>query len=119
MPLLLDLAGSALGPGDILRLSENYDTGPGTGPVDLMVYDPRHDDCGLGLIAASGYKAGLVLHHFPLTSRHPQGGLSVDWLIANWDDWFVFTNASDHRIKIEEARVLFSNARTMPEELPA
>lgn len=114
----MDLAGDALGPGDILRLSENYDTGPGTGPVDLLVYNPRYHDCGLGVITASGYKAGLILHHFPLASRHADGGLSVDWLIANWDDWFVFTYARDHRIKIEETRVLFSNARTMPEELP-
>jgi hypothetical protein len=116
MPLLLSLAGTAIGPGDILRLSENYDTGPGTGPVDLMVYNPRDSDVGLGLIVTSGYKAGLVLNIFPRDSNHAKGGLSVDWLIANWDDWFVFTYASDHRIKIEEARILFKEARGMPQE---
>ena len=117
MPLLVDLAGETLGPGDIVRLSDNYDTGPGSGPVDLMVYDPRQDDCGLGMIVASGYKSGLILHDFPLASHSPQGGLSVDWLIANWHDWFVFTYHEDHRIPVEQTRVLRWNARTMPEEL--
>jgi hypothetical protein len=117
LPLLVDLAGEGLSPGDILRLSDNYDTGPGSGPVDLMVYNPRDEERGLGVIVTSGYKAGLILSVFPKTSNYAKGGLSVDWLIANWDDWFVFTYATDHRIKVEEARVLFKEARTMPEEL--
>ncbi len=116
MPLLTDLEGDALGPGDILRLSENYDLKPGSGPVDLMVFDPRDDAVGLGLIVTSGYKAGLVLHEFPLASRHAEGGLSVDWLIANWNDWFVFTYYRDHLIPVEDARVLRRDQRTMPEE---
>lgn len=116
MPLLTDLAGQALAPGDILRLSQNYDLGPGSGPVDLLVYDPRSDDCGLGVVTASGYKAGLILHHFPIASRSVDGGLAVDWLIDNWDDWFVFTYAKDARIPLREARVLRLDARTMPEE---
>jgi len=116
LPLLADLAGQALAPGDILRLSDNYDLGPGSGPVDLLVYDPRSDDCDLGVITASGHKAGLILHQFPLASRGAEGGLSVDWLVANWDDWFVFTYAKDARIPVGEARVLHWDARTMPEE---
>lgn len=116
MPLLTDLAGEALDPGDMVRLSDNYDSGPGSGPVDLMVYDPRYDDCGLGMVVASGYKSGLILHHLPLASSAPGGGLSVDWLIDNWDDWFVFTYHKDRRIPVEQARVLRWNARTMPEE---
>ncbi len=117
MPLLTALAGEAIGPGDMLRLSENYDTGPGSGPVDLMVFNPREDDRGLGLIVTSGYKAGLILSVFPCASNHAKGGLSVDWLVANWDDWFVFTYDRQSRIRVEEARVLFSSARTMPEEI--
>lgn len=117
MPLLVDLAGEALSPGDLVRLSDNYDTGPGSGPVDLLVYDPRHDDCGLGMIVASGYKSGLILHCLPLASNAPGGGLSVDWLIDNWDDWFVFTYHKDHRIPVERTRILRRDARTMPEEL--
>lgn len=116
MPLLTDLAGRALGPGDILRLSENYDLRPGSGPVDLLVFDPRDDDTGLGLIVASGYKAGLILHLFPKASRHADGGLSVDWLIASWRDWFVFTYHADARIPFEDARVLLRDARSLPQE---
>lgn len=116
MPLLTDLAGQALDRGDILRLSENYDLKPGSGPVDLMVFDPRDDEAGLGLIVASGYKSGLVLHVFPRASLHPQGGLSVDWLIANWRDWFVFTYHADARIPFEDARVLHWDARSPPQE---
>jgi hypothetical protein len=124
MPLLTDLAGEALGPGDILRLPDNYDTGPGSGPVDLLVFDPREDDYGLGLIVASGYKSGLILHLFPKASRGPgeraTRGLSVDWLVANWRDWFRYTYHTTvdrpDPIPLEGARVLRWDARTMPEE---
>ena len=116
MPLQTALAGDRLHAGDILRLSDNYDTGPGSGPVDLMVFDPR-DEAGLGLIVTSGFKAGLVLHVFPKASMAADGaGLSVDWLIANWDDWFVYTYAKG-RIPVEKARVLRKDARTLPQEL--
>jgi hypothetical protein len=117
MPLLVDLAGDELGTGDILRLSDDYDTGPGSGPVDLLVYDPRQDDCGLGMVVASGRKAGLILHNLPIASRSKNGGLSVDWLIANWDDWFVFTYHGDARIPVGKARILRWDSRTMPEEI--
>lgn len=116
MPLLTTLRDGSLDPGDILRLSDNYDLGPGSGPVDLMVFHPRDDESGLGLIVASGYKAGLVLHVFPTASNQPDGGLSVDWLLANWHDWFVYTY---HRaqIPVESAVVLRKDARTLPQEL--
>ncbi len=116
MPHLTELAGQSLGRGDILRLSENYDLKPGSGPVDLMVFDPQDDAVGLGLIVTSGYKAGLILHEFPVASIHAEGGLSVDWLISNWDNWFRFTYHDD-RIPVEDARVLRWDARTLPEEI--
>ncbi len=116
MPLLLDLADARLYPGDILRLSDNYDTGPGSGPVDLMVFHPREDNRGLGLIVVSGYKAGLILHVFPRQSTHPEGfGLSVAWLMQNWDTWIVYTYSKD-RIPIEKAVVLRKEERTLPQE---
>ena len=117
MPLLTLLAGGALAAGDILRLAENYDAGPNSGPVDLLVYDPRDDECGLGLVVASGAKAGLILHIFPLASRAANGGLSVDWLLANWDKWFVFTHHPQHPIPSADALVLFSHARSLPQEI--
>ena len=45
MSLLTELDKPRLDRGDILRLSDNYDAGPGTGPVDLLVFDPRDDEC--------------------------------------------------------------------------
>lgn len=118
MPLLVEMRGEALAGGDILRLPDNYDTGPGTGPVDLMVYSPRDDDCGEGLIVASGYKAGLVFAIMPKVSLHPEkSGISVDWLIDNWHDWFQFTYHREHRIAVDKARVLRVDQRTMPEEI--
>jgi hypothetical protein len=117
LPLLVDMRGEALAGGDILRLSDNYDTGPGSGPVDLMVYSPRDDEFGEGLIVASGHKAGLIFAIFPKTSIHPERrGLSVDWLVDNWDQWFRFTYHPGQRIPVEKARVLRVDARSMPEE---
>ena len=40
MPRLLDLADDFLIVGDVIRLSDNYDLGPGSGPVDLLIFDP-------------------------------------------------------------------------------
>ncbi|MBO6727031.1 MAG: hypothetical protein JJ911_15325 [Rhizobiaceae bacterium] len=116
MPLLTELEEPQLDRGDILRLSDNYDTGPGTGPVDLLVFDPRDDTCGLGLVVASGYKAGLILQIFPRGSMHADGGLSAEWLIANWRDWFIFTY-HEGSPPLEKALVLRADNRTLPQEL--
>ena len=91
---------------------------PGTGPVDLMVYHPRDDERGDRLIVASGYKAGLIFAIFPKASIHPERlGLSVDWLIENWHDWFQFTYHRDQPIPVTKARVLRVDARTISEEV--
>jgi hypothetical protein len=117
MPLLQALDDPRLYPGDILRLDDDYDLGPGSGPVDLMVFDPRDDGCGLGLIVTSGYKAGLVLHVFPADSRPAAGsGLCAAWLLANWDAWMVYTYHPGV-IPVEKVRVLRKEGRTMPEEI--
>ena len=92
MPRLLDLSDDFLIIGDVIRLSDNYDLGPGSGPVDLLIFDPHEDDAGLGLMVTSGYKAGLVFAVLPEESRfEKKPGLSKAWLIENWDKWFVFT----------------------------
>jgi hypothetical protein len=92
MPRLLDLAEDFLIVGDLIRLSDNYDLGLGSGPVDLLVFDPRENDAGLGLMVTSGYKAGLVFAVLPAESRFERKpALSRLWLIENWDKWFVFT----------------------------
>jgi len=117
VPLLTELQDRRLFPGDILRLSDNYDTGPGSGPVDLLVTHLREEDSGYSLVVASGYKAGLILHTFPLNSMHRSGGgLSVRWLIDHWNDWFVYTDHPKRRIPVEKALVLRKEARSLPQE---
>jgi immunity protein 45 of polymorphic toxin system len=92
MPRFIDLAEDFLAVGDLIRLSDNYDLGPGSGPVDLLVFDPREDGTGLGLMVTSGYKAGLVFAVLPVESRFAgKRVLSKLWLIENWDKWLVFT----------------------------
>ncbi|MBZ9676558.1 Imm45 family immunity protein [Mesorhizobium sp. ES1-1] len=92
MPRLLALAEDFLIVGDMVRLSDNYDLGPGSGPVDLLVFDPHDSAAGLGLMVASGYKAGLVLAVLPAESLfEKKRAISKFWLIENWDKWFVFT----------------------------
>jgi hypothetical protein len=111
VPRLLDLADDALIIGDIIRLSANYDLGPGSGPVDLLLFDPHDDEAGLGLMVTSGYKSGLV---FAVLPRHSRVGarpaLSKAWLIENWDKWFVFTYQGGP-VPIEETTVLRWNER--------
>lgn len=93
--LLTDMPGESLWRGDILRLVHNYDLGPGSPPVDLMVYDPR-DDAGLGVMVVSGYKAGLTLSIFPAESRASgTRSLETSWLLQNWNDWFCYSHPLD------------------------
>lgn len=106
MPRLLDLADDFLVIGDIIRLPDNYDLGPGSGPVDLLIFDPCEDEAGLGLMVTSGYKAGLILAILPEESRFEKKlGLSIRWLIENWDKWFVFTYQGGP-VPIEETIIL-------------
>ncbi len=117
MPLLTELEDARLYAGDILRLPHSYDLGPSSGPVDLLVFDPRDGEAGLGLITASGYKAGLVFCVLPKESPHSGGaGLSAKWLIRNWDRWITYTYHPETRIPVEKAVVLRKDARTLPEE---
>lgn len=96
MRLLTDLADESLWRGDILRLAQNYDLGPGSPPVDLMVFDPNEDGRGLGLIVASGYKSGAILSIFPAEScATGKRSLETAWLLRHWNDWFCYTYEQD------------------------
>ena len=97
MPQLLTaMADESLWRGDIIRLVHNYDLGPGSAPVDLMVYDPHHDDAGLGVIVVSGYKSGLTLNIFPAAScAVGKRSLETSWLLRHWNDWFCYTYPQD------------------------
>ncbi|KQS89643.1 MULTISPECIES: Imm45 family immunity protein [unclassified Rhizobium] len=113
-----DMHHGQLDVGDVLRLPENYDLGPGSEPVDLLVYDPRDDEYGLGLMVVSGYKAGLIFSVFPRESRSLDNGLSVEWLLGNWDRWFRFTYV-DQPVPVKGACVLTSgNYRLVDDEEP-
>ena len=105
---LTDCRGESLGPGDVIRLPFDYMSGPGSPGVDLMLYDPRTDEDGLGVMTVTGYKAGLILCVLPPASQ-PEGftGLSGDWLIANWDTWFGYGHNEPKPIPIEDVEVLF------------
>lgn len=101
MRLLTDMPDESLWRGDILRLKHNYDLGPGSPPVDLMVYDPHHDDSGLGVMVVSGYKAGATLSIFSAESCKPGArSLETAWLLRNWNDWFCYTYGQDENGKL-------------------
>ncbi len=100
----------ALGVGDILRLPENYDLGPGSPPVDLMLCNLSS---GLGLVVVSGYKSGLILAVLPEAAR-TNGGISTSWLADNWTKWFRFTYV-DVAVPMEGARILRQEERNIVE----
>lgn len=94
--LLTDMPDESLWAGDIIRLAHDYDLGPGSAPVDLMVYDPRDDDAGLGVIVVSGLKSGLTLSIFPkASSAAGKRSLETAWLLGHWNDWFCYTYVED------------------------
>lgn len=104
---LMSMRDDALWCGDVIRLPFNYATGPGSAPVDLMVYDPIDVGCGLGVMTVTGGKAGRTLSIFPEASC-PGGtrSLSLDWLRANWDTWFVYGHNELTPIPISQVVVL-------------
>ncbi|MCB1447169.1 MAG: hypothetical protein KDJ87_15600 [Rhizobiaceae bacterium] len=115
--LLIESSRAELWRGDMLRLPENYDLGPGSGPVDLLVYDTREEDCGLGLMVVSGDKAGLTWSILPAESRRP-GAICIDmgWLKRNWDDWFAYQWGGAMRvIDIARAEILEWDRRMIVE----
>ena len=117
MVALKDIAHGALAIGDILRLPENYDLGPGSDPVDLMVFDPQDSECGLGLLVISGYKAGLIYARLPLASlKDGTQSLDTGWLTDNWNRWFCYEHGDGMRvIDIDRVKVLGWDKRIVQE----
>lgn len=82
--------------GDVLRLPRNPMLGPGSRPLDLMLYQLWGYEDVLGLLILRGYKAGLPWVYLPPESQGA-GRLSLEtaWLIANWKDWFCYAHHQD------------------------
>jgi len=108
MPLLLESGRAELWRGDVLRLPENYDLGPDSGPVDVMVYLPRDPDCGLGVIVVSGYKAGHPWFVLPRESKRENAWcIDMNWLKIHWNDWFAYEwNGKMRTIDIARTEIL-------------
>jgi hypothetical protein len=108
MTLLLESGRAELWRGDILRLPENYDLGPGSGPVDVMVYLPWDHDRGLGFIVVSGYKSGHVFCILPAESKRENAQcLDMTWLKIHWADWFCYEwNGAMRVIDIARTEIL-------------
>ena len=117
MVRLTDSPEAALYTGDVLRLPENYDLGPGSPPVDLMVFEPHDEECGLGLLVLSGYKAGLIYALLPPDSL--KGGsraICLDWLKAHWARWFCYEHDGGMRvIDVDNTRIFPWNKREIVE----
>jgi len=117
MTTLLSSGEEALFTGDVLRLPENYELGPGSPPVDLMVFEPHDEECGLGLLVLSGYKAGLIYALLPPESL--KGGsraICTTWLKTQWHRWFCYEHDGAMRvIDVDATRILPWNKREIVE----
>ncbi|MEB6222217.1 Imm45 family immunity protein [Pantoea anthophila] len=82
---LIEIKDIALRHGNIFRLPAVW---PYEAMVDFMVVDLSNADRPYGLIVSSGHKAGLILVKLPAESCLSEvRGLSVEWVIDNWDKW--------------------------------
>ncbi|MCW4589774.1 Imm45 family immunity protein [Gluconacetobacter entanii] len=70
--------------GGVIRLVGRY---PYEERVDFMVFDTMNKDRPYGLIVTTGYKSGLIVCKFPIECAGKEGGVSIEWIKKNWDDW--------------------------------
>jgi hypothetical protein len=52
--------------------------------VDFMMIEDHDSPTFYKLICSSGYHAGQTEHVLPVEAKHPDGGISVEWLKTNW-----------------------------------
>lgn len=93
---LADLPEQSLWRGDVIRLPHHPGIGPGSPPVDLLIYELWGFEQILGLMVLKGYKAGMPLFYAPKESQG-EGKLSLEtaWLHVHWDKWFVYSHLLD------------------------
>ncbi len=119
MQRLLEFGRGFLQVGDVLRLSDCTRLGPDTVPLDLMVVETFGDGDGIGLMVMSGQRAGRIFGALPRESRGPEGRqeLSIDWLRANWDEWFTYLYFPEAgSVPIAKAEILPWDNRLLVEE---
>ena len=94
--LLADLPAESLWRGDALRFPFHPALGPGSRPVEMLLFELWGFDDVLGLVPVSGYKAGLPHCYFPKESQGVDRlTLETAWLHRNWNDWLVYEEWSD------------------------
>lgn len=79
---LVDLTQEYIGHGSILRSPQSQ---AGV-EIDLMVFDPQDPQAGMGLMAVTGQKAGLILVLLPKESCDERA-IKSRWLVDNWRTW--------------------------------
>ncbi|WP_192984048.1 Imm45 family immunity protein [Pseudomonas sp. EggHat1] len=80
---LVDLTQEYIGHGSILRSPQSRQA---EGEIDLMVFDPQDPQAGMGLMAVTGQKAGLILVLLPKESCDGRA-IKSRWLVDNWRTW--------------------------------
>jgi hypothetical protein len=72
--------------------------------VEFLVYEHSNKNFGLGLMVASGYKAGLTAKLLPKESLSADKmGIDVKWLVTNWTNW-VYAGASPDEVLVANER---------------
>ena len=84
--------------GAVFRFPAKY---PFEDTVDFMIIEDTHSSIGLKLICSTGYHAGQTELVLPAESKHKDGGLSVQWLIENWEKW-VYPKCSMKEVRFVE-----------------
>lgn len=101
MQLLAEMSGELLERGDIISFPcgwHHYDDK--LKPIDLLVSESNEANAGLALIYCSGWDAGVTRTYLPAESRSERfmNSIRVDWLLANWSDWFCFDVGNDMKV---------------------
>lgn len=93
---LKDLPDESLWRGDVFRFPFHPSLGPGSKPVEMLLFEAWGFDDVLGLVPISGYKAGLPHCYFPKDSQGDNRlTLETSRLHKNWGDWLVYQEWCD------------------------
>jgi hypothetical protein len=95
---LVELRDESLWRGDVFRFPFNPCLGPGSRPVEMLLFEVWGYEQVLGLVPTSGYKAGLPYCYFPPESQgEDRLSLETAWLHENWGKWLGYEEWSNER----------------------